>query len=532
MINKPIQAGTDIGSVYQIAFDENPLGMVLSDSDGRIRQINAEFERMLGYSQAEISGRSWEDITHPADQSAHRANLASFKKDSLQHLSTRKRYVAKSGAEVWANVKITSIFAWRLRTGFVTMVEDITGQVRADTELAEKRRLLTQVLGSAPIVMLACDLSGMVTMCEGGALLGSGYGKNRLVGRSIWTVVEDQALVRECFDRAVAGKAGSVVARFSGRIYAYHYHPVFDDSGSVIGVTAVALDISDRETAVEQNRQLSHFIASLNHELRTPLNTIIGFNELLSTKKAGPLNEKQEHYVDYVDRGARLLLSLVNDVLDLSKVKAGQMTIEAEPIDAVGAVRNAVMQMGPLATSKALDLFVADPESAIPMVVDGRRLHQVLLNLLSNAIKFTPAGGTVTVAVSRDDTGWTRFAVTDTGCGIPSDLLEAIFDEYRQVAGGAVRSSEGTGLGLALSRHFAQIMGGTLTVDSTVGRGSRFTLSLPTVFVPPSSPLVRERATKLPPAVRAKAAGVAQLQPRDRRLGRDRRRNKPSPRDP
>jgi len=492
-----------------MAFDENPLGMALSDSDGRIQQINAEFERMLGYSQAEISGRSWEDITHPADQPAHRANLASLKNDNLPRLTMRKRYVAKSGAEVWAHVKITSIFAWGLRTGFVTMVEDITAQVRADTEVAEKRRLLTQVIGSAPIIMFSCDLSGKVTMCEGGALLGSGYGKNRLVGRSIWTVVEDHALVRECFGRAVAGEAGSVVARFSGRIYEYHYHPVVDDSGSVIGVTAVALEVSDRETAVEQNRQLSHFIASLNHELRTPLNTIIGFNELLLAKKAGPLNERQEHYVDNVDRGARQLLSLVNDVLDLSKVKAGQMTVEAEPIDAVSAARNAIMQMGPLATSRALDVFLTNPESAIRMVVDGRRLHQILLNLLANAIKFTSAGGTVTVSVSRDDTGWARFAVTDTGCGISPDLLELIFDEYRQVAGVAVRSSEGSGLGLALSRHFARIMGGTLTVDSTVGRGSRFTLLLPVVFVPPSSPLVRKRATKLPPAVRAKAVGVA-----------------------
>jgi PAS domain S-box-containing protein len=513
VIKTAVQTEPDIRSVYQSVFDENPLGIVLSDLEGRIGQVNAEFERMLGYSQAELAGKDWVDITHPDDLIQGRKDVIVLRSGKVRSLIMRKRYVAKSGGEVWSRVTISTASTGNLRAGFVTMVEDITEQVRTEMALAEKQRLLGEVLDSAPLVMLACDLYGTVTMCERRAIGDGAEGWAEAIGRSIWDVVGEPDLVREHFAMALAGQGGRATTRIAGRTYEYHYRPVLDDSGKVNGVTAVALDISDRETAVEQNRQVTKFTAALSHELRTPLNTIIGFNELLSAAKAGPLNEKQIHYVDLVDKGARLLLSLINDLLDLSKVKAGQMTVEPEPIDALAAVRNVVAQMEPLAIKKGVDLLVLDSRAKMPMVADGRRLHQVLLNLLSNAVKFTPGGASITVSV-RQEAGNTSFAVTDAGSGIPAEQIESVFDEYRQLGSGASSPTEGTGLGLPLSRRFAELMGGTLAAESAVGQGSRFTLSLPSVFGAPALPTVVARS--LAPASADDAMGAVAARPRQR----------------
>ena len=363
------------------------------------------------------------------------------------------------------------------------MTLNIPGRTVADNSPEESEGFLRKILDSMPIVIFACDLNGRVTMCEGGGVGGSGVKGIPLLGHPFWEGGEDLSLLRRHFAQALAGRSSSFEASFSDRTFHFHYAPILDDSGAAIGVSVVGLDISMQQVAEDENRQLSAFIASLSHELRTPLSTVIGFADLLAAKKAGPLNAKQEHYVNYIGRGGQQLLNMVNHVLDLSKVKAGRMTIEAEPLDAVTATRSALLQVAPMATAKGLELFVDDGEPTIRMVVDPQRLQQILLNLLSNAIKFTPAGGLVTIGVAQEDPETTTFAVGDTGCGISADNLDYIFDEYRQLGSGAARSSEGAGLGLALSRQIAGLMGGDVTVQSTVGQGSCFTLRLPSIFL-------------------------------------------------
>lgn len=172
---------------------------------------------------------------------------------------------------------------------------------------------------------------------------------------------------------------------------------------------------------------------------------------------------------------------MINDILDFSKVKAGQMTIDAHPIDASKVVRDAIQQMAASASNRALDIFMTNRDTPVQMVVDDRRLNQILINLISNAVKFTPTGGSITMTACQDEDGWTNFTVTDTGCGIAPGKIESIFEAYQQ-AGDAGSRAAGTGLGLALSRNFANLMGGTLKVESTLGVGSMFSLRLPTVF--------------------------------------------------
>jgi signal transduction histidine kinase/DNA-binding response OmpR family regulator len=224
------------------------------------------------------------------------------------------------------------------------------------------------------------------------------------------------------------------------------------------------------------SRHKSEFLASMSHELRTPLNAIIGFSEVLLDRMFGDLNDRQAEYLGDIHDSGRHLLALLNDILDLSKVEAGQMVLEAGPVDLSPVLRSTVALVRERAARSSLTLQVED--DGLPLVEgDELRLRQVVLNLLSNAVKFTPAGGTVTLVAVRDGAD-VRVSVRDNGVGIPEPDLERIFDSFQQ--GERITSAqEGTGLGLTLSRRIVGLHGGRLWVESEVGRGSTFHFTVP-----------------------------------------------------
>jgi signal transduction histidine kinase len=242
------------------------------------------------------------------------------------------------------------------------------------------------------------------------------------------------------------------------------------------------------------SRAKSQFLATVSHEIRTPINAVMGYAELLEMGLAGELTEKQREYVGRVQGSSRHLLSLVNDVLDLSKIEAGEMAVRSEALPLRATADRALAQVEPQARAKAIAVSLewSCPEDDV-YVGDEDRVSQVLVNLLSNAVKFTEPGGAVTMTCSAEasgppsladvgDRGWVAVEVADTGIGIAPDKLEAVFDPFMQVDGTHTRREGGTGLGLAISRRLARLMSGELTLESTPGHGSRFTLWLPTTL--------------------------------------------------
>jgi signal transduction histidine kinase len=232
------------------------------------------------------------------------------------------------------------------------------------------------------------------------------------------------------------------------------------------------------------SRHKSEFLANMSHELRTPLNAIIGFSQVMREEMVGTVNEKQAEYLDDIISSGNHLLSLINDVLDLSKVEAGQVELQVHPFSLREALERGVVMVRERATEHGVRVgFAADPEVD---VVDGdeRRIKQVIFNLLSNAVKFTPTGGEVEVRVTRVN-GEVRVSVADTGPGIPLEDRERIFEEFQQSESG-LGLHEGTGLGLALSKRFVELHGGRIWLESEVGRGSTFTFALPTTRSSPS----------------------------------------------
>jgi two-component system, NtrC family, sensor kinase len=236
------------------------------------------------------------------------------------------------------------------------------------------------------------------------------------------------------------------------------------------------IELKSRELEAASQHK-SEFLANMSHELRTPLNAVIGFSEVLTERMFGELNEKQDEYLKDIHASGQHLLSLINDILDLSKIEAGRMELEVADFDLPMTIDNALMLVRERAARRNIALRTTVDERLGQVHADERKIRQVLLNLLSNAIKFTPEGGRIHVE-ARPVNESIEVSVTDTGVGIAAEDQEAVFEEFRQV-GTADKKVEGTGLGLALSRKFVELHGGKMWVKSQVGAGSTFTFAVP-----------------------------------------------------
>jgi signal transduction histidine kinase len=241
-------------------------------------------------------------------------------------------------------------------------------------------------------------------------------------------------------------------------------------------------EIEDKGRQIEAaNRHKSEFLANMSHELRTPLNAIIGFSEVLGERLFGELNEKQAEYAEDILSSGRHLLSLINEILDLSKVEAGRMELQLATFDLPLAIDNARTFVRERATGHGITLDVAVDERLGDFVGDERKIKQILLNLLSNAVKFTPEGGRIGIK-AQPTYGAVEISVTDTGIGIAAEDQPRIFEEFRQVGSDHAHKIEGTGLGLTLAKKFVELHGGKIWVTSEMGKGSSFTFTLPTAI--------------------------------------------------
>ena len=388
---------------------------------------------------------------------------------------------------------------------------------RAALEESERRfRLLVDSVQDYAIAML--DPDGRVRSWNRGAERLHGYTAEEAIGLPVERLYapEDReagfpgAQLRTAAREGRFEEDGWRVRKDGSSFWAHVViNAIRDEQGELLGFVDVAGDLTDRhraeqarETYLQQerrargeadsaNRAKSQFLATMSHEIRTPINAIIGYADLLEMELKGPLTPGQREQVNRVQKSSQHLLGLVNDVLDLSKVEAGEMTVESHPAPLRTTARSAMELVEPQAAAKRITLSdVSECSPNVCFVGDEDRVRQVLLNLLSNAVKFTEPGGRVTIRCGVVDEApadvrvqgpgpWTLMEVVDTGVGIPEEEQARVFEPFTQVEGGYTRRQGGTGLGLAISRRMARLMGGDLTVQSAPGEGSRFALWLP-----------------------------------------------------
>nr|WP_245312665.1 PAS domain-containing sensor histidine kinase [Methanohalophilus levihalophilus] len=313
-----------------------------------------------------------------------------------------------------------------------------------------------------------------------------GYTKNKLLNRSIFDLYDSEpfgSLKTESsaiFETHGTREDGTTIpVEISNRSFTY------DGVSHTISIVRdiserkeIQRAISEKAEAEELNRIKSCFLANMSHELRTPLNSIIGFAQILGDGKFGELNEKQDKYTFNILKSGEHLLDLINGILDLSKVESGKMSFEPKMINLKPTIASSKMLVQPLADKKSINVTEEISSENDELYADPTKLKEILYNLLSNAIKFTSEGGDVNIKVDQND-GVMNFSISDNGVGIPVDEQRTIFDPFRQVRSSRNPEVCGTGLGLALVKEYVDMHGGTVQVESEVGKGSTFSFTIP-----------------------------------------------------
>ncbi len=272
----------------------------------------------------------------------------------------------------------------------------------------------------------------------------------------------------------------------------------------IVSAMVISTNITERRKNAELEQAVrlkDEFLANMSHELRTPLSAVLMMSEILMENAYGKLNEKQLKTVEHIDTSARHLLSLINDILDLSKITAGQLELQLGPVNVTAVCNASLVFIKEIAAKKKIKvLFVAD-NNIDTLVLDERRFKQILVNLLNNAIKFTPEGGRVILEVEGEKCrNLVHFNILDTGIGIPENQIERLFQPFVQIDGSLSRSHEGTGLGLSLVHKLTEMHGGNVNVKSTVCKGSQFIVSIPWLIgeTPVLAPPIEEKTPLIP----------------------------------
>jgi PAS domain S-box-containing protein len=478
-----------------------PGAVYFYDARGHFLRWNRNFEIVSGYSASDITRMQPLDFFIEADRPRVAARIAEvFERGES---SVEAPFLARDGS--------TKPYFF---TGRRVMFEgqscligvgiDISDRIRSEHRLADSERKYRELVEQANSIILRWNSDGRIIFLNEFGQRFFGYSADEIVGRHVIDTIvppsdsagEDLAHLMEhiCVaPQEYERNTNENVRRNGERVWIDWTNRIQrNPETQLVEILSVGTDITDRLRieaereqrlrAEEANRFKSAFLASMSHELRTPLNSIIGFTGIMLKGLAGPLNAEQDKQLGMVRTSARHLLALVNDVLDISKIEAGQIELATQPFDWRRSIEKVIALMQPQAQAKRVALLVEIAPALGPSIGDERRCEQILLNLVGNAIKFTDHGEVKLSAdclIDEAGASMVRLQIRDSGIGIRSEDLQSLFQPFRQVDSGLARKHEGTGLGLAICRRLAESMGGQIDVISEWGAGSTFTVILP-----------------------------------------------------
>jgi len=547
------------GALQSAIFNSANFSSIATDANGVIQIFNVGAERMLGYTAAEVMNKiTPADISDPQEVIA-RATALSVELatpiapgfEALVFKASRGiediyelTYFRKDGSRFPAVVSVTALRdAQDAIIGYLLIGTDNTARkqveeerMKLDQRLRDQHFYTRSLLESNIDALMTTDPRGIITDVNKQMEALTGCTRDELIGAPFKNYFTDSGRAEAGINRVLSeGKVTNYELTARARdgtltVVSYNATTFHDRDRRLQGVFAAARDMTELkrfEHKLQQknveledaSRMKSEFLANMSHELRTPLNSIIGFSEVLSDGLIGKLSDQQRGFIgDIFDSGIHLL-SLINDILDLSKVEAGKMTLELEPLQVSLLFANSLSIIREKAATRGIRLEADGAEGLGVVQVDARKVKQIVYNLLTNAVKFTADNGQVTLRaarVPRADVGrlsgsrkgrslplalnefedFLRISVTDTGIGISPEGLDRLFHPFSQIDSGLARKFEGTGLGLVMVKLLTELHGGAVAVESGVGKGSCFTVWLPLRAAAPGAPV----STKVPHA--------------------------------
>jgi PAS domain S-box-containing protein len=524
-----------VNQLQRAILDSTDYAIISTDLNGIIQTFNTGAEKMLGYSMDEVIGKVTPEIFFDPQELIDRTSsisgavgqndwrlgaLMSLANQGIVSISQEWTNIRKDGSRFPAEISVTILKDDDGKTiGFLGVRKDISDRKQSEIALQESRKFIQTVVDTIPMPLFWKDRESTYLGCNAQfASIFNLESTDAMIGKNDFDISasEAEAIAYRQDDHEVmeSGKSKlNIVETLTlpdgSQIWLEtHKAPLRDWANNVIGVVVMFQDITNRkleELQLQQsNEQLlratklkDEFLANMSHELRTPLNSILGMSESLKDEILGSLNEKQLKAIATVESSGEHLLSLINDILDLSKISAGMMTLDITSVSVKNLCSSSLVFVKQQAFNKNIQIHSHIPTHINNINIDERRIKQVLINLLTNAVKFTPNQGNINlfVAIGSGDT-WQGeatipqrfrdmnsptilFQVVDTGIGISAKDLQMLFQPFVQVDSALNRQYEGTGLGLALVKQIVELHGGQVMVESELGQGSRFTVALP-----------------------------------------------------
>jgi len=525
-------------------FNSAHFSSIATDAAGVIQIFNVGAERMLGYAAADLVNQNTPaDISDPQEIVVRARALSQefgtpiapgfealvFKASRTIEDIYELTYIRKDGSRLPAVVSVTALRdEAETIIGYLLIGTDNTARkkvederMRLDQRLRDQHFYTRSLIESNIDALMTTDPRGIITDVNTQTEALTGCTRDELIGAPFRNYFTDPDRAEAGINRVLAeGKVTNYELTARARdgkltVVSYNATTFHYRDRRLEGVFAAARDLTELkriEHALQQknaeledaSRMKSEFLANMSHELRTPLNAIIGFSEILRDGLVGAMTDKQRNFTGDILRSGQHLLSLINDILDLSKVEAGKMLLDLDPVEVSSLFVNSLTIVREKAATRHIRLALEAEDGLGSMMVDARKVKQIVYNLLSNAVKFTPDGGQVTLRAAsvprarvgqRQEPGtgsgraflpsentfaeFLEISVTDSGIGIAAEDLEHLFKPFSQIDSGLARRFDGTGLGLAMVKLLADLHGGSVAVDSEVDVGSRFTVWLP-----------------------------------------------------
>lgn len=471
------------------AYVETANDMVYTvDLEGNLTYMNSYGQKLLGCSQEEIVGRSYLEFVSPAyREKTMQAFAILMQTGELRDFEFV--LMTMLGTEIFLEVNGKLLFRDSELIGGMGIGRDVTERKRIEKQL----QIFSRAVESAYDSTVITDLHGKIMYTNSAASRIFNWQTDMLIGAHAAIFYPERSQTEWLIEQAIAGGwSGEVICnRRNGDSFPalVSVSPVLDERNRPTAVSMITRDITQQKQTeaelaakhdeLERASQMkSDFLANMSHELRTPLTSILGFSSILQKQIFGVLNSKQQIYIHQIYQSGQHLLGLINDVLDLSKVEAGQLRLELAPIVVDEICEKTLALVSEQARLKDLTINSAIQPGLEPLMADELRVRQMLLNLLSNAIKFSNEGGEIGLTVQPNGE-FLDLAVWDQGIGIPEDKQHLLFRPFQQVDGSLSRKHEGTGLGLALTKKLAELHSGTVVMQSKEGEGSQFTIRLP-----------------------------------------------------
>jgi two-component system CheB/CheR fusion protein len=475
---------------YRSTFENAAVGIAHVDLDGYLTRVNRKFASIIGYTVEEVQQKTFQQITHKDDLDKDLGQFAKLLRGDIEGYSMEKRYHHKDGHVVWVNLT-TSLR--RTPAGepdcCISLVEDITARIDTEKRLSESRAIITQVIETINDVFLSFDSTGTIRFANEAAKQFSSTPRETLVGLTYEDLFdhEPQSPILSMLDRVRRSQNREMSEYFAVNTKRWYDANVFPTDG---GAALYMSDVTARKetevhlerarlAAEDASQAKTQFLTNMSHEIRSPMSAILGFSDiaLRDSRQGKPVDPDK---LETVIRNARFLLRIINDILDLSKVEAGKLEIRRKRFNIVPMFADVAELMRHRSDTLGVPLeFTFSGQIPEAITSDRSRVEQILVNLIGNAIKFSPQGD-VEVSVSHDvESKSLRVDVIDTGIGISESNLSRLFQTFTQVHGDRIVGVEGTGLGLVISKRLANLLGGSIEVESVEGEGSTFTLILP-----------------------------------------------------